>query len=1155
MYLKRLELCGFKSFADKTSFNFEPGITAIVGPNGCGKSNTVDAIRWCLGEQSARSMRSHQMLDVIFNGSQSRHTTGMSEVSLTFDNSKNVLPIDYSEVTVTRRLFRSGESEYFLNKAQCRLKDIRDLFLDTGIGSEGYAIIEQGKVEFILTARPEERREMFEEAAGVSKYKVRREEAIRRLEKVEIDMNRITDMISLLKDQISSLDIAAKKARQYQRIKDELKRMETTALVHSVLNSAKMIDEIKLKLNPLLKEYEIVNTSQDSLEAELSKIRVLQMEKDEQYVKRQNEFAQIKSDINLSDERVQQSSQREADYVQQRQSLETQIEEDKRNSVELEKELSELTGVVASLEVQVKKLEEQFKEKENELSNVKRLIEVARDKEKTASEELISLASTRAGLHNEQNRLKSLSVHSEFQVESLNKEITRTSEHKSSLSANIENIKNELNELKNRSEDVSKKKARLDEEISAVNSSVNQARVSEITLKEKIASSQAKLATLQEWESKDPARMAINSVLSFGLPGVKGPLSGMLNVKKGSEKTVADTLGDRLNYIVCDTAATAVEAIERLRNANSGHCTFIVAENLPEKTNSGHFALPADAVPLLSLMQYKKENENILKFVCGDLLVSGGTVYGNALISGGSEQSEDGHALIEKEKSELKNSIEFYIQDMQKNENELGELSRSLESKEDAKRETDTEHSRAVLEAEWLRKNLAKLEEELQYAEKGISIDEGDIQSHRNEQENCAKKIAEIDGQLKDIEKREADLRTALEAVKKERSALEEKENEINPVFTESKVRWAASSNELSGRQREIDKTRETIDGLRSRVENAVAEHSSLANKINDQQKVREAESVRVRELGEKLKLKETEVQEMLSERQELMQSLENRNSELHEIRKKCDELKQVIHSLEIDHKSFELQKQNVENRIREDFGVEFNDIRQEHEKETYSDEEIARLKKRIDSMGPVNLAAPEEYASLEERYKFLQAQQEDLQKAKDDLHQVINRINHTTRENFKKTFDLVRENFRNIYHQLFEGGEADLALTDETNLLETGVDIFAQPPGKKLQNIALLSGGEKALTAIALLFAFFMVRSSPFCILDEVDAPLDDANIGRYINMVKAFVKTSQFLVITHNKRTMEMADVLYGVTMEELGVSKIISVKLNNELLTASA
>ncbi|MFH1368147.1 MAG: chromosome segregation protein SMC [Elusimicrobiota bacterium] len=1155
MYLKRLELCGFKSFADKTRLDFDPGITAIIGPNGCGKSNISDAIKWCLGEQSSKSLRSHQMMDVLFGGSQSRSATGMSEVSMTFDNSQNILPIDYSEVTVTRRLFRSGESEYFINKVQCRLKDIKDLFLDTGIGAEGYSMMEQGKVEFILSAKPEERRELFEEAAGVSKYKARREETLRKLEKVEIDMNRVNDMLALLKEQISSLDSAARKARQYQKYQEDLKRLETASLVQQIIKAVQEIDRLKAEIDPLQQEYEMVNTAVDKADAEISEIRLLHMEKDELFIKLQDELSQTKSNINLSDERVRQAAQRETELTERLDTLKTEIHADTQRIDKLAKESQNLSELCRQLSEQVSKLETEHKNKEQYVQELRAKLSGIVKEESDIKGRLFNMATEKTNLHNEHNRLISLQTRFQGQILTLRKELTRLEEQFIPLNEQVNTRSNELSAFASQSEQIS---GTLQNTLSRI-SEIEQLRIKlqseQDAAREKVISLESKIQMLREWEEKDPQRVSLRSALALDLPGLKGPVSSLIRIAAGAEDIVANALGEKLNYLICDSVQTAQKAIEYLQNNNLGRCTFIITERLPDNPHHQVVATPPAARALISLIQYDQQHETVMRFLCSDTLIDGYTMYGQAVIQGGSRIVMDKPMLFEAQVQQLKERIEEANAELAKNSEVIRQFVSELGALAEEKTKAETELQTIKLRSEILGQELANQKQDLQYMEKEIELNKNDIISYETEDMKTTEEIKKTLESIAALEKEDSDLKKRQQAMEHEVASLREQENASNTTATESKIAWATQDSELAARRREEVKLKETVASLEQAILQSRQEIQTTETKISEQRKVQENETRNLKEYAKKQAEQEEKIQVISEERQSLLKQIEHKNTLMHEQRAALEDIKHRMQDFKLEEHSFELQKQNTEQRLRSDFLVSFDEVREQFSVMQVQEEEIARLKRRIESMGPVNLAAPEEYANIEERYNFLLNQQQDLIKAKDDLHKVIQKINQNTVENFAKTFTQVRENFQNIYHQLFEGGEADLQLTDENNLLESGVEIFAQPPGKKLQNIALLSGGEKALTAIALLFSFYMVRPSPFCILDEVDAPLDEANIGRFVGMVKSFAFQSQFLIVTHNKRTMEMADVLYGVTMEELGVSKIISVRLSREELAATA
>ncbi len=885
MYLKRVEMCGFKSFADRTRLDFEPGISAIVGPNGCGKSNISDSIRWCLGEQSARSMRSHQMLDVIFGGSHSRQTTGMAEVSLTFDNSKNILPIDYSEITVTRRLFRSGESEFYINKAQCRLKDIRDLFLDTGIGSEGYAIIEQGKVEFILSAKPEQKREMFEEAAGVSKYKARREETLRKLEKVDIDLNRISDMLTLLKEQITSLDIAARKARQYQKYQENLKKMEVAAIISGITHAREDTGRIKKELDPKSSEYEIQNTALNQLEAEIAQLRVFQVEKDELYIKQQEELSQVKSGINLSDERISQASQREVELKERQESLGVEIEEGKNRILELTTESESIKSLRDKLSIEVKRLENDYMEKEASIQALRNKIDGTL---KTVSElkaRLFDINQERTKCHNEINRLLSKQAHCQATVLSLNKELARLNEQYSPLKEEINSKSSNSSSLDAAINDLTLKKSALDNEITDIEHRKADLEEKIVSLKESIASLQSKHMTLIEWEEKDPARHAIRAVMSLNLPGIKGPVSALIRIDPGMEDTVASALGEKLNYIVTDTIDTAQTAINYLKENNSGRAVFIILDRLEHTGGFTPIAKPQDARELISLVQFDPEFEKAVKFICGETLVSENGFYSFCVIQGGSRVSIDKPVLIEEHLRTINSDIDKTRAELETSIAAIKGLNTLYAEKSDSKKSIDADLQQKMIESSWIKKDISSVSEEVTFLEKELALNKSDIEAQTAEENTIKEELSRFYETLANFQKEEEDADSSLKDSENEITGYRNLEAEQAPLLTEAKVAWATQANELAGREREEQKLADDISALNASQEQSTYELTSIETKILDQRAIQKTESENLQNFQAALTRKETEVQAAINERQELMNDLDSKNSSIHELR------------------------------------------------------------------------------------------------------------------------------------------------------------------------------------------------------------------------------------------------------------------------------
>ncbi len=1148
MHLKKVEVTGFKSFADRTILNFEPGITAIIGPNGCGKSNISDAIRWCLGEQRAKSMRSSQMQEVIFGGTQTRATTGMAEVSLTFDNSQNVLPIDYSEVTVTRRLFRSGESEYFINKTQCRLKDIKDMFLDTGIGSDGYSIIEQGKVDFLTTAKPEDRRDLFEEAAGVAKYKVRREETLRRLDKIDTDMSRLSDALAIHKQQITALDIAAKKAKQYKKFQEELAKYEVADLVQHITYGNTEIDRLKKELDPKIKEFETNNTAVALIDAEIQEMRLTLDEKNEQYVNVNKDVSEIKTQIGIADQIIQHSSQREAEIRAEQERLQQELVINREKVVQYENQLNSINTDDGSLAVETENLEKAYREKEQQYNAIKSKIFEVEARETAIRSRLSDLENEKESQINLKAELAETRIHLDAESASLQRIISRLESEIEPTNQEIAKIESELTEANEsllsfeaKKEEINKTVIENEAKLDALNDKLSE-------YKEKIASNESRIETLKEFDQQDPIRSSIRAVLNLG-DIARGPVSSLIDADDDKDELIASALGEKLNYLVCDTTEKAEQAIQFLEDNGLSRLSFIVAEKVPENSVSSAMGLPIGFTELIKYLRFSPQDEKIIRFLCSNTIVSGKKVYGSAIVQGGGKTSFEKPVLIEEQIKKLQEKSEELKHSITSTQTEIDsineyQINSRLEKErfgfDTVKLKTQIESKKAQIEEK--NNDIKSTVEEINKHKEEIALKNAELGSFNE-------KISVFDTQLAKIEEEENALYGELQNIENGIIEARKEEENIAPVMMDARSAWDKKASEMENKQRGQQYILDNITNVKQQIEYAVSRTAENEAKLSELLTSQETETIKIQQLYEEQAKKEAEMQLSLSDKEGLQENIDAKTNTWHELRNKVDDLNADMNAMQIDLKNFEYQKIDLEKRLLETYGKPYEEVKNDFDGVEVNHEEINKIKRKMESLGSVNLAAQEEYDALEQRYNFLLTQQQDLLKAKEDLHEVIKKINNSTIENFKKTFDVVRANFRDLYRKLFGGGEADLMLTDENNLLESGVDIYAQPPGKKLQNISLCSGGEKALTAVALLFAFFMVKPSPFCILDEVDAPLDDANVGRYIAMIKEFASKTQFLVVTHNKRTMEMADILYGVTMEEHGVSKIISVRMNKQ------
>jgi chromosome segregation protein len=1145
MYLKKLELCGFKSFADKTTLTFEKGVSAIIGPNGCGKSNISDSIRWCLGEKRTKSMRTKAMQDVIFGGTKTRAATGMAEVTLTFDNSQNMIPIDFSEVAITRKLFRSGESEYFINKTQCRLKDIVDLFLDTGIGTGGYSIIEQNKVEELVMANPETRREFFEEAAGIAKYKVRREDTLHRLKNIEIDLSRLDDSLKIFEGQIKQLDQQARKAKQCKKYKEDLAKYEIAEVVNNLARGYVELEKLKAQIEPKVREYETVNVTLHQLEAEQQDLRLAQTENNEKYVSLNSEFSDLKTESALADQQIANLRQKDADLIQEQDRLRIEIEDAQSKILKYEQDLQTVNTADDGIEAEVENLKTESEQKFEKYNLIKQQVTELEQKEDDARTKLDELDQNKNALINSKTSIIQEQAEANATVSSIDRNIERLNNDIAPANEEIASFEQKLQEAKNSLKELEDKVEASKQIVLNIDTEIDNLKDKEIEYNKKIAGLEAKISTMKEMDAENPLKIAINAVKSLGY--IKYTVGEIISPDLDRIELVANALGDKIDYLICDNMQQAEDAIKYLLDNNLCRLTFLISEQI---SNDIKIQKSSDAaIELFKMLNCLPEYEKIGKFISNGIFVNNDKIYSSAVVSGGARNVSDKPVLVEEQIKKIQQEIE-------KTKQELDGLNKEIDKKEDTKLNISFDNqSNSNLKIR-IDAQIENLQETIKQRKADIADTTIEIENLQKEKiekqqllDSVNEKVSGIEQQLADIETESATLDETLNTVEQEIDALRNQEEQANQEYIDVSNNYERRKSDLEHRATGQKYITDNIDNLKSQIEQKTNRTAEIETELQNIQSTQEAETSNIQKYSEAMTQKETELQIVIGDRDRIQGEIDAKENLIAETRTKVAQLNDEVNSLQSDQKGYTTQKDILENQIKETYGKTYEEIKDEYIGVEVDKEEIARLKKKIESFGAINWSAEEEYESLSQRYEFIQNQRKDLLKAKQDLEETIKKINETTIVNFKKTFDAVRENFRMLYKKVFGGGDADLILTDENNLLESGVDIKAQPPGKNVKNIMQCSGGEKAFTAVALLFSFFMVKPSPFCILDEVDAPFDDANVGRYNNIIRDFAQKTQFMVVTHNKRTMEMADTLYGVTMEQQGVSKIISVRMNKD------
>lgn len=1179
MYLSKLEIIGFKSFANKTLLKFDSGMTSIVGPNGCGKTNVVDAIRWALGEQKAGTLRSDVMENVIFNGSRTRKPLGMSEVSLTIENTKGILPTEYSEVTITRRLFRSGESEYLLNKAQCRLKDIVELFMDTGMGANAYSVIELKMIETILSDRTEERRKLFEEAAGVTKYKARRKEALRRLDQVTTDLEKIDSIIKEVTKNVASLERQAEKAERYNDFSKTLRSSEIDLMEREFsLNHNKLAP-----LRNVLKEHE---DSRSHLAVELAKFESLidlvnreeqeieeQLSIFERTLKEKNEtFGRLRETIVGTEERI-------ISLGTQYDGAQKDIERLESDGKALGESLSQNTRDITGFEAEATSQANIKETASTAYTAARSVLDRKHSEFQTAQKEVSSLL-------NERDELSSGAAQAKARLEELKRRSEQLSAQEEQLLAHQSELKQ--NETSSSIEHETALRALADSEQAR-----REAQQQRESLKSKIDSLQSDSFSLQKEIGQHISKIEfLTSLVDRSLGTSEGAEFLMKNnswSKSGGPITVLDAistspeyrvaienaLGEAGQYFIATTRAEAMNAIESLRHSQKGKATFICLDEIPQSSNQ------AEGETALSVTTFDTKYRNLYSILLGttatapalpnafDLLKSrqgidkvvtleGEVVTRSGILRGGSKKNSEGSMIgkqqqieeLQKKVNSLKEKVEAIdkeIQDANSNYEKIG--IKDFEAKMQQAQQTFRNAERM----------LEQVTYELKRTTEQIATTAKEKQELAVRNAEQSRQLEEIAPALEELEERYQTASRLLVQAQAEVQSAEQTLSAASEAYTTAQVRAAEAQSILDRTRSEIARLEEEISSGKILLEEKKADcQRFVTEKTVNEGKIVELKAM-LSSLESEIGVSETQHQAVLEQKKEKQALAQKYRDGLREQRQEHEKTISATHELELRIQEIDSKIANISLLAGEEFQIEALEIKEYPEDDTFSfteaREAIQQLKQSIRNLGNVNQLAYEEFTRERERQEFLTTQRKDLSDAQATLMETIEEINTTATTKFLETFAQVQIYFRDIFRSLFsEGDDCELKL-EEGDPLEAQIEIIARPRGKKPHGIESLSGGEKTMTAIALLFAIYLVKPSPFCILDEVDAPLDDANIDRFLQLVKRFTKETQFIVVTHNKRTMAAADALYGVTQEEDGISKIVSVRLKKEAMAIAA
>ena len=1170
MKIKRLDIVGFKSFVDKTTFEFADGIIGVVGPNGCGKSNIVDAIRWSMGEQSAKQLRGRSMEDVIFGGSETRKPLGMAEVSIAFSNDEGLAPAafrEYAEIVVTRRLYRNGDSEYLINKTPCRLLDITELFMDTGVGTKAYSIIEQGKIGMVLNAKPEERRFLIEEAAGVTKFKARKKSALRKIEATRHNLERLNDIISEVRRQTNSLKRQAKKAERFRTLRDELRGIETGVAY----------DRYRDLLAGIGDKTSLEKQHQNMVE-----------EKAAQLAEQEASLEKLKLDQSVREREVSQEQERMFNMTASIQRIEGTIETNKKESALIARqkenylsESNEASGRLLSLtgeEETVRKSLESFQHELNfeddRLEKADQELSGLTEQEVAVSLRLEDARSRAYNIVGELTRMAAQKEEAERRLGVLSQQTEKShaealvlkNEHQVAQQQ-VDTLESSLKKIKGDRESMLQRQGELENSVRELEQQTETNENRLLVQREELNRNRARLESLQQLEKNlegyGGGVKALMGDASYS-DRFGGFLADTLDVPAQYEAAVEAVLGDRLQDLMAKNSKDVIDAFDFLRQ-NKGRGSFLLADfkvaalqdNLPGQPLYGLIRVNAEQSTVEALLSGVQLVDSLTSYLGGDLpagtlLVTeaGETLSARGELSGGSSEILEEGLLHQKR--EIK-ELEQLVADLQKQVDQMQQLREQLREKLTTaiaeQKELNAALHQTELQSVDSERDLGgrKLEaERLQDRLEVLSLEEAQLHEEHEELQRLLKESTQGHGERVqekgELEKMVAQLQDELLVLRQQREKANESLTTLKVAVSTMREREESSRQTLLRLEQLRDELQNRTISLQQRQEQGDADRERL--KLENEELQRKLAA-----LFEQRELLQADVVKLREDFDSGQQQVETRETSLKVLRSDVTGLRENLSNLQLKGRELELEAEHLRESILEKYRVDLNELtpaegERDREQETLRQEE---LKRQLDAMGEVNLTAIEEFQELEERYEFLTVQQEDLQKSLAGLQAAISKINRTTRRRFRETFDLVNAKFQEVFPRLFRGGKAILALSDEDDLLETGIDIVAQPPGKKLQNVTLLSGGEKALTAVALIFSIFMIKPSPFCLLDEVDAPLDDANIGRFNEIVKEMSAISQFILITHNKRTMEIADTLYGVTMEEPGVSKTVSVKIN--------
>ncbi|KJS81232.1 MAG: hypothetical protein JM58_17490 [Peptococcaceae bacterium BICA1-8] len=1185
MYLKRLEIQGFKSFADKVELEFNLGITVVVGPNGSGKSNVVDAIRWVLGEQSAKTLRGLRMDDIIFSGSNNRRPLGMAQVSLTLDNTSGLFPLDYNEVTVSRRLYRSGESEYLINKVPCRMKDIHQLFMDTGVGKEGFSVIGQGKIDEILSLKAEDRRSLIEEAAGIVKYRYRKKETERKLDDTQQSLVRINDIVYELTEQLEPLKEQAEKAKQYQSWKKELDKWEISIAIQAIEENERKEKEIKELLSSLEDNLTRANTQYHQFSSQLESHKFENQQLDQYISNLQQKIYDLNTEIERKEHQIEMSRERKTGVQAQLHRVNLEIENSQKQEEDIVRDISKKKSELAKINFDyneavliVKELSEAINQQKNIFSNNTMMLEDYKS-------QVIETLQEKAGVNNQISRLDN-------EIALLQRRYQQLEDKINKASLELDNLEAQRSLFEEKKRNLMGAKNELEFKLITLQKNLAENTLSQVKVKKDLEEKQlnyqqifSRLQVLEEMEdSGEGYQQGVKAVLeakknkSAGFTGIVGTVTDLISVPANLETALETALGGALQYLITNDDQAAQLAIEYLKKEKKGRATFLPLNTIKSSHNNMKFNFPQVVGRAVDLIEFDAKYQNIMEHLLGrvwvienlESLVEIGkkTNFSHRMVTLDGEVMTPGGALtggnyrkqktglltrkrmlkeLSKELVKKSEDIEGTKQNLQIKEQELQKFMNSINNNKDLLHENELSMADLENKLEQVFKEITRVAEE----KEACFLEQQEIQAQKiinnQEKKKLSREIQNKGLLITDMEKEVATLQNYNKEIAAAQDGLIEDLNE-------KKITTATLQQAQDLGQDQLVRLESSLLNFAQEKSRLQAERNQLDTKTLElNQSIKEIEEevgrltkglVDLEKHGADKKEKRLHLQEILNH---LEKEIKNKQVVVEQLREETYQ-----HNLKLS--KIQMEINTSREKLTEQFGYSIEEALH-HKVEIQNKRNVIKrvneLKGFISDLGLVNFAAILEYEKVYTRLDFLTKQLTDLNGAKDSLLKVIKEMDQIMLKKFRETFSMVNEAFNSVFKEMFGGGSASLELSDEENLLDTGIEIIAQPPGKKAQNLLLLSGGERAMTAIALLFAILKVKPSPFCVLDEIEAALDEANVDRFSAFLKQFVQKTQFIIISHRKGTMEVADVLYGVTIEEqTGVSKLISVKLSEAI-----